>query len=164
MSPSAAPTIVAVEYYNAGWDYYFLTTSTSEMAALDRGAFDWAWWRTGQQFKVYPLTDAKTSRATVWRFFSTTFSPRSSHFYTANADEYNALVAGAVWQLEGPVFDVSMPANDGTCPAGAAPVYRMYNGGMGGAPNHRFTTNMIVHAQMRAAGWIYEGVAFCSPP
>lgn len=79
----------------------------------------------------------------------------------------DALVNGVGWQLEGPVFSTLMPAIDGTCPPGSTPIYRMYNNGMGGAPNHRFTTDINVRAQMLAAGWIPEGqgigVGFCSP-
>jgi hypothetical protein len=49
------------------------------------------------------------------------------------------------------------------------PVFRLYNNGMGGAPNHRFTTDAAVRSQMLDAGWIpegagQEGVAFCVPP
>jgi len=44
----------------------------------------------------------------------------------------------------------------------------MYNQGQGGAPNHRFTTELAVRATMLAAGWVKEGdgpvgVSFCSP-
>ena len=134
---------------------------------LDGGAFGGAWQRTGQQFNVYPLAGAPTSSAIVWRFFSTQFAPKSSHFLTASTDEYNALANGAGWQLEGPVFSAPMPATDGTCPVGSIPVYRMYNNGVGGTPNHRFTTDINVRAQMLGAGWIPEGqgigVGFCSP-
>jgi hypothetical protein len=40
--------------------------------------------------------------------------------------------------------------------------------GMGGAPNHRFTTDPAVREQMLSNGWVPEGsgsmgVAFCSP-
>jgi len=158
---------VAVEYYYAAWNFYFVTAGVAEIAALDGGAFGGLWKRTGQQFNVYPLAGAPPSSSTVWRFFSTIFDPESSHFYTANVVEYNALVNGVGWQLEGPVFSTPMPALDGTCPAGSIPIYRMYNNGMGGAPNHRFTTDINVRAQMLAAGWIAEGqgigVGFCSP-
>jgi hypothetical protein len=160
---------VAVEYYYAAWDFYFVTASPAEIAALDGGAFGGLWRRTGQQFNVYALAGAPASSFTVWRFFSTIFAPRSSHFYTANVVEYNALVAenGVGWQLEGPVFSTPMPALDGTCPVGSIPIYRMYNNGMGGAPNHRFTTDISVRSQMLAAGWLPEGqgigVGFCSP-
>jgi len=103
----------------------------------------------------------------VWRFFSTSFDPKSSHFYTANVPEYNALLTNPNWKLEGPVFATPMPAADGTCPAGTLPIYRLYNNGQGGVPNHRFTTDANVRQQMIAAGWIAEGqgigVGFCSP-
>jgi hypothetical protein len=36
-------------------------------------------------------------------------------------------------------------------------VYRLYNNGQGGAPNHRYTTASSVRDQMLAAGWILEG-------
>ena len=37
------------------------------------------------------------------------------------------------------------------------PLYRLYNDGMGGAPNHRYTTSLTVRAAMIEAGWIPEG-------
>ena len=163
LPPSTELTLAAVEYYYALWDAYFVTAAADEIAALDGGAFGGVWKRTGEQFKVYPMTDAKASGATVWRFFSTAYAPLSSHFYTANIDEYHALVNGTVWQLEGPVFGVPLADDNGTCPGSNVPVYRMYNNGMRGAPHHRFTTNLTLLGPMRAAGWIYEGVAFCSP-
>ncbi len=33
----------------------------------------------------------------------------------------------------------------------------MYNDGMSGAPNHRYTTDFDLRAQMLANGWIAEG-------
>ena len=167
LTAAPAGTTPAVEYYYAAWNFYFLTAGTAEIAFLDGGGFGGLWKRTGQQFNVYPLTSAPPSSSTVWRFFSTIFDPKSSHVYTANIPEYNALVNGIGWQLEGPVFTTPMPATTGVCPDGSVPIYRMYNNGMGGAPNHRFTTDVNVRAQMLAAGWIAEGqgigVGFCSP-
>jgi hypothetical protein len=172
-------TIPAVEYYYAAWNFYFVTAIPAEIAALDGGAFGGVWQRTGQQFNVYSTTSASAGAATVgtanapagaatvWRFFSTTFSPKSSHFYTEIVAEYNSLLANPNWQLEGPVFSTPMPAVDGSCPAGSIPIYRVFNNGMGGAPNHRFTTDPNVRAQMIAEGWTPEGfgigVVFCSP-
>jgi hypothetical protein len=48
------------------------------------------------------------------------------------------------------------------------PIYRLYNNGPGGAPNHRYTTSDAIRAQMIAQGWIPEGygplgVIMCSP-
>ena len=95
--PATLPqTMVAVEYYYAGWNMYFVTALPNEIAALDAGAFGGVWTRTGQQFNVYALEGAPASSSTVWRFFSTMFDPKSSHVYTANEAEYDALVSGAI--------------------------------------------------------------------
>jgi hypothetical protein len=159
--------VPAVEYYYPAWNMYFVTAIPAEIAALDGGAFGGVWQRTGQAFNVYQTAGAPGSAATVWRFFSTTFAPKSSHFYSGIVSEYNSLLANPNWQLEGPVFSTPMPAGDGTCPAGSVPIYRLYNQNMGGAPNHRFTTDLNVRAQMIAVGWTPEGfgigVVFCSP-
>jgi len=65
------------------------------------------------------------------------------------------------------VFSAPLPAHNGECPAGTIPVYRLYNNGVGGAPNHRLITDANEFAQMLADGWIPEGhgigVGFCSP-
>jgi hypothetical protein len=158
--------VPAVEYYHTAWGHYFITAIPAEITALDNGTFA-GWARTGLSFNVYATAGAPANAATVYRFFSTTFAPRSSHFYTSNVDEYNALLANHNWQVEGQVFNTPLPAGDGTCPTGTIPIYRLYNNGMGGAPNHRFTTSATVRSQMLAAGWIPEGagigVGFCSP-
>src|SRR5262249_28783305 len=69
----------AVEYYYAAWNFYFVTAIPQEIAALDGGAFGGVWRRTGQQFNVYSTTSAPAGATPVWRFFSTTFAPKSSH-------------------------------------------------------------------------------------
>ncbi len=166
-APPPPPTgNLAVEYYFPAWNMYFVTALPNEVTALDSGMFP-GWVRTGLSFNVYPTTAAPAGASTVWRFFSTTFAPKSSHFYTALQVEYNALLTNSNWQLEGPVFNIPVPATDGSCPAATIPVYRLYNNGMGGAPNHRFTTDAGVRTQMITAGWIPEGygigVGFCSP-
>ena len=148
----------AVEYYYPAWNFYFITAIPQEIGALDGGAFGGVWQRTGQQFKVYSTATAPAGADTVWRFFSTSYAPKSSHFYTGIVAEYNSLLGNPNWQLEGPVFNTPMPAVDGTCPAGSIPIYRVFNNGMGGAPNHRFTTDLNVRAQMIAAGWTPEGL------
>ena len=74
------------------------------------------------------------------RFFSTAFGEKSSHFYTPDAPECGVVKASPSWTFEAEVFHVVYPAFDGSCPASTVPVYRMYNDGQGGAPNHRYTT------------------------
>ena len=156
----------AVEYHHAEWDHYFVTDIPDEIAKLDNGTFA-GWVRTGEGFDVY--VDAPPGSAGVCRFFSTTFAPRSSHFYTPSASECGVVRQNADWQLEGVVFGVSAPGPDGACPADMRPVYRLYNDGQGAAPNHRYTTRLPTREQMLARGWIPEGygplgVIMCAPP
>ena len=52
-------------------------------------------------------------------------------------------------------------------PAGTIPVYRLFNNGMGGTPNHRYTISADLRDEMIAEGWTPEGygigVEFCAP-
>jgi mono/diheme cytochrome c family protein len=162
--------VAAVEYYHATFDHFFITAIAAEIAALDNGTFA-GWQRTGLSFNVYAAAGAPAASAIVYRFFSTSFTPKSSHFYTANPTEYQSVLTNPNWQFEGEVFNVLMPGIDGLCPAGSIPVYRLYNNGQGGAPNHRFTTDIAVRNSMlsRPADkvWIAEGagvgVGMCAP-
>ncbi|OGT13319.1 MAG: hypothetical protein A3F73_07800 [Gallionellales bacterium RIFCSPLOWO2_12_FULL_59_22] len=64
------------------------------------------------------------------------------------------------WGYEGDAFYAIKPTG-GACPDGTAPVYRAYNNGMSGAPNHRYMTTQAEVAAMVAQGWVSEGTAFC---
>ena len=123
------------------------------------------WQRTGQSFNVY--TTADTGRVGVCRFFSASFAPKSSHFYAPRGLGCEAVLADPVWLYEGDVFFTALPDGEGACPAGNVPVYRLYNNGMGGAPNHRFTTSETTFAEMKRDGYTAEGrgvgVGMCSP-
>jgi hypothetical protein len=152
-------TAVAVEYYYDVWNFYFMTSFAPEITALDGGAFGGAWKRTGETFKVWP--QATGSASATCRFFSIAFAPRSSHFYTPFPSEC-ALVQTdpalhAAWEFENIAFYIQLADANGFCPAGTIPLYRLYNDGMGGAPNHRYTTSVTVFNQMAAAGWRFEG-------
>ncbi len=152
--PEDPPTAVAVEYYHAAFDHYFITAIADEIAKLDDGTFA-GWARTGRSFKVF--TTAGTGLSPVCRFFSTAFAPKSSHFYTASPSECTVVKANADWQFEAEVFFVGVPAADGSCAGGMVPVYRLYNNGQGAAPNHRFTTELQVRSQMLDRQWVPEG-------
>ena len=159
--------VTAVEYFHAGMGHYFVTADPGEIATLDGGAFGGAWQRTGRQFGVY--AGAADGASPVCRFFSTSFAPKSSHFYTAYAAECELARANPDWTYEGIAFHVPLAAGDGTCPAGTFPVYRMYNNGQTGAPNHRFTTDYATRLVfVSAQNWTAEGagatgVGFCAP-
>jgi hypothetical protein len=161
-----AAVVDAVEYHHAGFDHYFVTAFSDEIAVLDSGAFGGVWKRTGQSFRV-ESNQSSAASAAVCRFFSTSFAPRSSHFYTALASECLTLRSNYNWQYEGLAFYVASPTTSGACASGYSKVYRLYNNGKSGAPNHRYTTSTSVRTQMMGQGWVPEGygegVAFCSP-
>jgi hypothetical protein len=145
----------AIEYYNGGLDHYFVTALADEIAKLDNGSIV-GWTRTGESFAVFPA-DASTGAA-VCRFFSTSFAPKSSHFYTPFDNECAAVMRNADWQYEATVFSVALPDAQGNCAPPLVPLYRLYNDGQGGAPNHRYTIAPGVRASMLARGWIAEGM------
>lgn len=145
----------AVEYYYAAWNFYFVTASLQEMAALEGGAFGGAWKRTGMYFAVW--ADATHDHIPTCRFFSMAFGAKSSHFYTPYAEECASLQAGTTWQYESIAFYVQLPDANGVCPKGSVPLYRLFNNGIGGAPNHRYTTSLVILDQMLAVGWSFEG-------
>ena len=160
--PPPAGTAQAVEYYYDVWNFYFETSFPDEIAALDAGAFGGVWKRTGQTFNVWTQASANAAAVPTCRFFSTAFTPRSSHFYTPSASECLFLqtdpASAAAWQLEtGAAFYVQLTDASGNCPAGTAPLYRVFNNGLGGAPNHRFTASRAIRDQMVALGWSAEG-------
>jgi len=158
----------AIEYHHAAFDHYFVTAIADEITKLDNGTFV-GWTRTGLSFNVYPTATAPAGSVPVCRFFSTSFAPKSSHFYTPSASECALVKTNPDWLFEAEVFNVA-PAStaDGSCPANTLSVYRLYNNGQGAAPNHRYTTDASVRQQMLAQGWIPEGygtlgVIMCSP-
>ncbi len=152
---AVAQTQAAVEYYYADWDYYFETSFPDEIAILDGGAFGGVWRRTGQTFTVWSQPASGSSSAC--RFFSTSFAPKSSHFYTPFDSECATVKNNPDWQFEAIAFHLGLPDPAGTCPVGTKVLYRLYNNGMGGAPNHRYTTSLAVFNHMKDAGWIFEG-------
>lgn len=155
----------AIEYHHAAFDHYFATGIADEIAKLDSGTFA-GWTRTGKQFNVYASGTSGTTP--TCRFFSTAFGVRSSHFYATSASECVTVKSNPSWQFEGEVFSTASAASDGTCASPLLPLYRLYNNGQGGAPNHRYTTDAAVRTQMMTEGWVPEGagpgVVACVPP
>jgi hypothetical protein len=146
-------TVSVVEFHYAAFDHYFMTADANEIGILDRGEIA-GWVRTGQSFAAYPLTSA--AGVPVCRFYGDTFA-RTTHFYTPLASECAQLQRDKAWQFEGTVMRMALPSADGACGNGTVPLYRLYNDGHGGSPNHRYTIDLRVRAMMIAAGWIPEG-------
>lgn len=151
--PSIQPggQVTAVEYFHPGFGHYFVTAQADEIAALDSGVFV-GWSRTGTSFDVWT---SGTGLADVCRFFTTHFAPKSSHFYTAIVSECALVKNNPIWQYEKLAFKVALPRTDGSCPVGM-PLYRLYNDGTTGAPNHRYTTIPLVRDYMISQGFVPE--------
>ena len=155
VSPGAAVSSTAVEYLHASYGQYFVTASPQEINALD-AAGPGGWSRTGETFIV--LDPGTSNAANVCRFWSgQTYSPRSSHFYTPFAAECAVAKGNHDWTYEGEVFALILPDAAGTCATDTVPLYRLYNGGQAGVPNHRYTTGPAIRSQMLAQGWVAEG-------
>jgi hypothetical protein len=143
-----------IEYYHADFDHYFMTAIPNEITLLDNGTIK-GWVRTGHSFNVF--VSGTPGTVEVCRFFSTAFGAKSSHFYTPYATECAIVKQNPNWQFEAAVFNMVPPKGDGTCDPGLKPLYRVYNDGMGGAPNHRQMTDLALFETMRSLGWKPEG-------
>jgi len=172
------PVVTVVEYYNAGLQHYFITAEPAEITNLDSGAFGGAWKRTGQSFNAWALATKPADAVPVCRFFGTdqyrangTRIGPNSHFYTADPAEctfvktgYQAVAANGIsypsWTYEGDAFAVKL-AVGGTCPGGTVPLYRAYNDGARGDPNHRYSSNTTLLTSL--VGWSFEGLVMCVP-
>lgn len=166
-APPPGNPMLVVEYFDAALDHYFNTLYQAEIDALDTGRFP-GWTRSIGSFIGWATSqDAPPGALPVCRFFSSLYT---SHFYTADADECDAVIAKwpDIWQLESPAaFYIFLPDKaTGACAPGMQPVYRLYNDRPD--PNHRYVTDSALRDRMRNAGWIPEGygpdsVIMCTP-
>lgn len=149
------------EFYNPSIDHYFITAEAAEAAMLDAGTPVAGWRRTSLEFKLRPAGSPLGLAAC--RFFGTPPLGPNSHFFTIDAAECAKVKANPLWTYEGLAFNADAPVAD-TCAQDRIPVMRLYNDGMGGQANHRYTTSRNEARQMRVNGWILEGTVFCAIP
>ncbi len=165
---------VIVEYYSQKLDHYFMTAHEHEMDILDRGApTDWK--RTGHVFGAFDIKSPMPGTSPVCRFYGGANGGPNSHFYSAEKFECDILATieaqtpadKPAWRFEREAFRITEPV-DGNCPPNLTPLYRLYNRagepGRDRDPNHRYTTDINIHAEMQAQGWVSEGVHMCMPP
>jgi len=129
-----------------------MSSLAGDIDALDSGHFP-GWVRTGRTFKAYPQPATGTSP--VCRFY---LPVQDSHFYSASPAECSAVAATyPTFMLEASdVFHISLPdLATGACLPATVPVFRLYN--QRADPNHRYTTDPEIKAQMIARGYIAEG-------
>ena len=160
-APPQGPETAVVEFYNASLNHYFITSEAAEAAMLDAGVIVPGWTRTGYDFKAWQ--PGSGFGLLTCRFFGTPGIGPNSHFFTIDAPECAKVIANPNWTFEGFAFQALPPAA-AVCPADRMVVTRLYNNGMGGQANHRYTTSPSVKASMLGDGWIEEGPVFCTPP
>ena len=149
-----------VEYRNDISGHYFLAALPADFTAIDSGAAGPGWHTTGFQFSAF-VPGAGRAAGEVCRFYAP--SP-NSHFYTANPDECNLLIDHPEygWIYEGVRFEIAVPVN-GACAAGLFPIRRFYNNRFQYNDSaHRYVFDEDTANGLIAAGWIDEGIAFCS--
>ncbi len=151
-APGGPATVNVVEYHHAAFDHYFITPVPAEIALLDAHAPPFEdWSRTGFSFNAYVNAGAPAGSTAICRLFNNHFGAKSSHFYGPKGSVCeDTLRLFPDWALEDDkLFNTMLPDGTGVCPPGTIPVYRMFNQGMGGAPNHRFVTSL---AELREDG------------
>lgn len=156
-------TVEAIEFFHAARNHYFLTTEPAEAAMIDAGGVGPGWVRTGQRFRVWPMTAAAPGTVDVCRFFGAAGAGPEAHFFTGHAPECAALRSAAAWTFEGLAFRAVLPALD-QCATGFDPVVRLFwSGSVATGMRHRYLIDAAVVQAMARAGWIVEGPVFCSP-
>jgi len=168
--PPPGPVMPASEYYHEEFGHYFITADEFEQAAVDSRLFA-GWDPVASNASWYPPNDAElfgfwrepdADLVPVCRFFSASFAPKSSHFYTADPAECEKVKANPDWLFEGIVGFAAPIGLYERCPRGV-PLYRLYNAGKGGAPSHRYTVSRNIKEVMAMRGWQSEETLGCVP-
>ena len=162
--PLGPGLVQVVEYYNAADDHYFLTSVSTEIAALDAGQIA-GWVRTGNNFNAF--ADAVAGASPVCRFYLP--SDGNSHFFSASPAEcayVQAAIPAAVLESANAFYIDTPDTTTGVCPSGTIAVYRLWN--HRADLDHRYTTSATIKAAMIAQGYVAEGygpdqVTMCAP-
>ena len=160
-----------VEYFARANGHFFMTARPAEQAQLD--ALPLAFARTGMHYaandgRIAPTPQNLLSPSPICRFFAPTERGGSStHFYGRQGDCQFLNTLGGL-NNEGYDFAVPLPATpqtqSGTCPSNAQSlVYRMFNNrSASNSSNHRYVVSQARIDEMKARGWVDEGIVFCA--
>ena len=147
-----------VEYFHPLLDHYVMTQDAAEIAALDAGVHP-GWERTGQSLLAYRPGQTHFQLPAVQRFYGLPSAGLDAHFFTIDYADRFALAYGplsSAWVQETDnAFEIGRPDQNGNCPAGQIPVYRLWNQRVDS--NHRYTTDPAIKAQMIERGYVAEG-------
>ena len=163
--PPPPVKVIAVEFYHAGYDHYFIAATAEDARILDTGMLP-GWSRTGYSFHVWAGAGGNTNP--VCRYY---IPPANggSHFFSASPDDCAIIPIHYPWLVKesDAAFYIALPdLTTGACSANQVAVYRFWNGRFDS--NHRYTTSLAVKTAMIAAGYIAEGygpdqVTMCAP-
>ena len=147
---------------------YFYASRSVDKSTLDASP---RWSRTGKSF----LSGGYVSAC---RFYGGKNGGPNTHFYSADAQECDALRREPTLSYEGQAFAVNLPLppKSGSqqplgalrdCPAASQPLFRVYNNAInsGGrfVSNHRYFTDRADVNVAVAQGWVDEGHVMCVP-
>ena len=166
----ASEQTVAVEFYHAQFDHYFITAEPNEIKDLDTGVHK-GWTRTGYRFAIMKAGSSYAGTSPVCRFYSPT---KDTHFYSAKKSECDDVKTKPEftkdWTFESDeVFRAFVvdPAT-GVCGTDTTATYRLWNNRVDS--NHRYTDQIGVFVYMKSKSYIPEGdgspalpVVFCTP-
>ncbi len=153
-----------VEYYSRTAKRFFMTGRPNEIALLDAQPATFA--RTGMQFSAETATvwSSDATRMPICRFYAPPEAGGSNtHFYGRDSD-CTMLKRFPTLRYEGYDFRAGLPDSSGACsPVLPRPVYRLFNQAtVDNNGNHRYVVSDTRRTEMIAAGWVDEGVAFCT--
>ena len=159
--PSARPELVVSEFQYEG-DRYWLTSLDGEALSQDYRLEPGDVRRTGLRFGAWRADNAPVGALGSCRFWSGPGTGLRTRVLLLNDGECAALkrVPGWILEAENEFYTVAPIA--GACPTGLIPVRRFNNAKYD--LNHRWVTDPVVAAQMRARHWYDEGVRFCARP
>ena len=152
-------TVVAAEFKWNDEERYWVSGDPGEALSQDYRAAELT--RTGATFAVWQPQAAPAGATGVCRFQGNPAYGQHSRFITLQGAECEALKRSPAWVLEGADEFFAMSPANGKCAADLVAVTRFFNGRAD--VNHRYVSDPAVAEEMRARGWIEEGVAFCGP-
>lgn len=161
-SPEASPQLkTAVEYYQLDNERYFVTASSTEIAALDAKLYA-GWMRSGQRYRV--LDAPLEGGVPICRvFLAARPGGRFTHLYSRTPAECDQYGGSAFAHVEGVVFHAIAPGADEQCRDDFAPVWRLTSDARDGAVAFAYTPDERRRDAMAAVGYVVTRVEFCVP-
>jgi len=161
---AAPPDLTVMEYVHVPTNHYFMTGSVADQQLLASAPVNQSFLPTGRSFSAW--SDGNQSRpanaVAVQRFF---VPAASSHVFTSSAADIALLRTLTATTLPGAFVDegvafFALAAAGGRCESGSHAVFRAFNNRPDG--NHRYSTELELHATMVRGGFADEAVAFCA--